>query len=361
MMAAFLDPDMRKEQLFTASVRFSRFSGILRLPHVSEVFRIIRISRLAGFSVIYRFSMISWISRQCVIFSFWIHWRRSALLACTIVALLCFTASLTADTIRLKNGTTIIGRIVAQTGTSVTIRTDSGQQTIPKSGIANITYGPVDEEEMRRARRERQQEAERIRKEQLLRQRMLARRTDLQHFPGNVEDAIGEIRSIRKADVLYERNQSLWRSAIIPGWGHFYLDEYEKSLALLGLTAFSYSFFTSNYIEFKKAEEAYNSAIIPPLFTALYGADGLPLTYYYFNVLEDRARNREANLNLISWVAVLLWSYSIADVYYNHDQNFELSLKISEPEEASMVSRSSQSGAKDYNAGEIEFGISFEF
>ncbi|MCB1139908.1 MAG: hypothetical protein KDK23_14195 [Leptospiraceae bacterium] len=278
----------------------------------------------------------------------------------TILTLLFLSTAIYADIIRLKNGTTIIGQIVGQTGTSVTVRTDTGQQTIPKSSIANISYGPVDQDALRKERIRKQQEAERLQKERLLRQRMLARRADLQHFPGSVEDAIGEIRSIRKADVLYERNQALWRSALIPGWGHFYLDEYEKSLALLGLTAFSYSFFTSNYIEFKKAEEAYNSAIVPPLFTAIYGADGLPLTYFYFNVLEDRARKREANLNLISWVAVLLWSYSIADVYYNHDQNFELSLRVSEPKNANLVS-ATQSDSIDYVAGEIQFAISLEF
>ena len=240
------------------------------------------------------------------------------------IAVFVVSISVHADTIRLKDGSSVVGNIVGQTGTSITVRTKTGQRTIPKSAIARISYGPVEDEEREQLLQKRRLEL--IRQRQIEQRRL--RRARLFKASGAVEEAIGEIRSIRREDVLYERNQALWRSALIPGWGHFYLDEYEKSLTLLGMTAFSYSVFTNNYIELKKAERAYNSALVPPLFTAVFGTNGLPITIYYFDALKRKARRSEDNLNQISWLAVLLWTYSIADVYYNHDKDFKLSLEF---------------------------------
>lgn len=54
-----------------------------------------------------------------------------------------FSLSLHADTIRLRNGTTLEGTIIAQTRTAITVRSDRGIQTVAKSQIASIKYGPV--------------------------------------------------------------------------------------------------------------------------------------------------------------------------------------------------------------------------
>lgn len=257
------------------------------------------------------------------------------LLAGLIFILILLAGSLKADTVFLKSGHIVAGSIIAQTRTTLTVRTTKGQvRQVPKAQVRRVKYGVTIDPE-----KERQKRLAILRKQREKEQKKQQRLAGMNHLDKSVEEASVEIRSVRKEDVLYERNQALWRSAIIPGWGHFYLDEYEKSLSLFALTAASYSFFTYNYTEFKKAESAYNSAVTPPLFTAAFGANGVPVTIYYFDILKTEARERERNLNLVSIFAAGLWLYSIADVWYNHDQNFELSFRLTAPELAMSMNR----------------------
>lgn len=256
----------------------------------------------------------------------------------SVILLLIFfsIAPLQADTIILHNGQSYTGDVVTQTRYTITLATSKGPKIIQKKQIKEIKFtrkkpgnahnNRVPQKHNQQlvllSKKERQKEAEK---------RKAERRRRLNKLPESIREGVGEIRSIRKADVLLERNEALWRSAILPGWGHYYLDDYYKSVLLLSLTAFSYSFFTNNYIEFKAAERAYNDSSTPILFTAAFGANGLPITLYYFDVLRKKALQAESNLNLISWVAGALWAYSIIDVWYNHDRDFKLSLILAPP------------------------------
>ncbi len=70
-----------------------------------------------------------------------------------IPAVLLMTSSLAADTVVLRNGQSIIGRIVNQTQTTVIMETDTGRRTLQKSQIRRISYGDPGAEKAAEERR----------------------------------------------------------------------------------------------------------------------------------------------------------------------------------------------------------------
>ena len=65
-----------------------------------------------------------------------------SIMGCLAVCLLCLSTSLRADTLYLRNGTTIDGKIVGRTASSVSVETKNGKRTLQKSEIRHIRYAP---------------------------------------------------------------------------------------------------------------------------------------------------------------------------------------------------------------------------
>ncbi|MDH5656639.1 MAG: hypothetical protein OEZ34_12070, partial [Spirochaetia bacterium] len=80
-----------------------------------------------------------------------------------ILILILFTVSLSlqADTITFKNGATLIGKIVAQTRTTITLDSDAGKKVYQKNEIKRISYDNKWEE----LKKQKQEEAARLQKE----------------------------------------------------------------------------------------------------------------------------------------------------------------------------------------------------
>jgi hypothetical protein len=136
----------------------------------------------------------------------WFHRRRGALLLA--VAAFLISSSLAADVVYLKNNEALIGRITAQTREAVTLRLDNGAvRTIPKTAIARISYSA---EETARLRAERAAEEKR-------REDEARKRAEANTRPDATEPA-GPSESITPLGAL-------WRSAVLPGWGHYALGE----------------------------------------------------------------------------------------------------------------------------------------
>ena len=100
-----------------------------------------------------------------------ILYRKPLAIAITIIALL-FSSALLADTILLRNGTQINGRIIQQNQANVVIVRNNRRQVIPKTQIARILYNNKytdddadrKEEERKAAEERRKREEERRKK-----------------------------------------------------------------------------------------------------------------------------------------------------------------------------------------------------
>ena len=156
--------------------------------------------------------------------------QKTLLLALFLV----FAAPLAADTILLRNGARINGKIVAQTRTLVRIQTSTGVKTFQKTGIRRIIFGRVDdkaEEEARKKQaeaRKKQLEEFKKRQEEFQKRQEEARKQQEELQKARQEAAEAERR--RAAEAEAERIQAeqaasmegaLWRSILFPGWGQF--------------------------------------------------------------------------------------------------------------------------------------------
>lgn len=168
--------------------------------------------------------------------------NRRTTFAVALAFFLFFTASLQADTVFLKNGRQVEGKIIGQTRTAVTLRTSAGQvQTIQKADIRRIAYGPTQSDEEAAKEQERR---DRLRRDQALsaenrrlmeeewrridgeRKKLEEERSRIDEEWARLERGRGDStrrpvasRTPTQGDKLLA---ALMRSAVLPGWGQHY-------------------------------------------------------------------------------------------------------------------------------------------
>ena len=189
---------------------------------------------------------------------------------------------LLADILFLRNGRTIIGKIVGQTRTTVRVRTNRGTQTITKKRIRRVSYNKAEERalirsrEQARKRREaaalarkkaaeerRRREAEARRKAEEERRRREAAAAALKKrkaeeariaaLKRKQEEERKRKEAAQKKAAQKKANQPktgltatdrLWRSAVLPGWGMLAADRTAMGYTYMGITlgTFLYAF-----------------------------------------------------------------------------------------------------------------------
>ncbi len=180
---------------------------------------------------------------------------RKAVYSGAAVLLLFICAALSAEVLYLKSGELFQGKITAQTMTHITIQTRTAQRYIAKSTIRKIMY---DEDPEAKAR----QEAERQRLIRLAAERKAREKEEaalrLQNEVRMARHTFDyQQAQIRAARARYYRElvaakkiekpagvplsfvDFAWRSALVPGWGHFYLGKPIIGGAYMGLSALS--------------------------------------------------------------------------------------------------------------------------
>ncbi|WP_061235029.1 LA_0442/LA_0875 N-terminal domain-containing protein [Leptospira weilii] len=112
-----------------------------------------------------------------------------------------------AETILLKDGASIKGKVTGQNEKIITIRMENGSvQTLSKNGVLKVIYKDVSEEE-----------AKRIRKEEEAKIRESKSTGDKKKIKKDTILSKSEIRNFRTRS----RWDLIWRSAVLPGWGHY--------------------------------------------------------------------------------------------------------------------------------------------
>ena len=160
---------------------------------------------------------------------------------CFAALWLLLSSSLLADTLFLKDGTALEGRILGQDRTSVTIQLQNGQvRRVQKDSLKRISYDDsAERERLERQRLERERlENERKAREKLeqeKKEQQIREREKLEQERKAREQEEARKEKERQAALKKPTQESqevstdrtfgaLWRAALLPGWGHYYTD-----------------------------------------------------------------------------------------------------------------------------------------
>ncbi|TGL53607.1 hypothetical protein EHQ59_08440 [Leptospira kemamanensis] len=168
----------------------------------------------------------------------------------TLLILLTFPI-LAVNTVILKNGKTIKGKVTDQNEKGLTVQTSEGSQTISKSQILKVVYKDVSEQEAekiriaeeKKLREKEEKEKAKLEKERLLaeakEQKRLEEEAKLAEKQRLEEEKSKETQAEKDAKAEAEwlasrqlgpspaatqcggRLALLWRSAVLPGWGQY--------------------------------------------------------------------------------------------------------------------------------------------
>ncbi|MCE9599369.1 MAG: hypothetical protein K8S54_15500 [Spirochaetia bacterium] len=150
---------------------------------------------------------------------------------------LCCCSALSAEIIYLRDGTQVEGTIYAQNGQFIDLKTPSGNRRIQKTLVRRIAYDTAqvkrEEEARAKARREatikemQRLQALRMQEEEAKRMQDVARQNRLANERAEAARQIREkveSKELDKPDEPIGFLDFAWRSALVPGWGHFAID-----------------------------------------------------------------------------------------------------------------------------------------
>ena len=166
-----------------------------------------------------------------------------------VIVLLLAPSLILADTVLLRNGQRIEGKIVGQSRTTVRIRTQGGTRSIPKANVRRIVYGAVNnkaKEERDRKRKERQERLKKLREERqkALEERKKQEAEDAEQRAAEAEAArkreeAERLRQLQEAESAARAGAvtlpgALTRSALLPGLGQIYQGRTGAGAAYMG-------------------------------------------------------------------------------------------------------------------------------
>lgn len=149
------------------------------------------------------------------------------------------TATLSAETLYMEDGSVLRGVVVGQDRETVSLRTRGGLMTVSKSKIRRMVfdrYSPDDPEAEEEARR--QSEAERRRIVQELNRELERRRSGLETKKTEEEVRKREEKEFFENEFLQEKErqkrEGFRRSLLLPGWGQYYKNQPDRGKIYMG-------------------------------------------------------------------------------------------------------------------------------
>ncbi len=239
-----------------------------------------------------------------------------------------FAGSLQADIVFLKNSRYYKGKVTGQDLNNVQFVTNGGLKlNIAKSQIKKILYIPVDRQaELDREAKQRAEERKRREREAAARRRALERERlrKQREAAERRRKAAEEARKKREAEEKARleknktrRNEALWRSAILPGWGQYYLGAEDRGYALGGAAAgaFLLWFFFDMRYNAAVAEHEENTTL------ALAGANNTALAAAGFAGAQSAQADADKNgvwASRFSLILLGVYLYNLYDVWFNY-------------------------------------------
>lgn len=163
-----------------------------------------------------------------------------------IVILVAAPAGLAAETILLRNGQRVQGRILSQDRNQIVVQTAQGPRVIRKTEIQRIVFDRVEEkpdaaaqaEEERKKKEEERREAERRAAEAALAEEIARAQAEREQFERRQAEYQAAEAAANQPVIASETNTPItrteessaarsswapfWRAAVLPGWGHYY-------------------------------------------------------------------------------------------------------------------------------------------
>ncbi|WP_162274087.1 LA_0442/LA_0875 N-terminal domain-containing protein [Leptospira tipperaryensis] len=256
-----------------------------------------------------------------------------------ILLSLCFLPwNLMGESLILKDGTIIKGRVTSQNAQTVVIQTEDGKkQEFSKIRILKIVYKDVSQAEVLKIQKE--EEAKLAEKEQKKKDQEDKKKTEEELAKKNKEETDKQ-NKIDKEAKLADANQKekerlariqqkglgpwsvVWRSAVLPGWGQWTHERKNPAIVYSAL------FFSSLYLVYRENQiyknsvkdlnhinNPYETLIPPPTFS-----DPVALYIYSkpFEDQRDRVNQNYHKLQLSVAFTVLVYAANIFDAYFFH-------------------------------------------
>ena len=283
-----------------------------------------------------------------------------------LLSLLLYPLWLRADTVYFKDGKQIQGEVMGQDKKEVKFRDENGNfSKIAKAKIRRIKYGTqkvltpeeVAEQKKAAAKEERRKKEERERQaEEAERQAEEKRRAEAaeqerleEERERQAEEAERQAEEKRRAEEAEQerleeererqeeekeriedaRNRTpvsvLWRSAILPGWGQFKMENYRSGAVDLGIFGLTAGLVAGSGDRVRSSKEAYNSgsmmnAIMAPIiFSNLSGTTGRVIQNQYLisesQKLQDQYRNNLMMYQMSLAVMIAYYGYQLYSSY----------------------------------------------
>jgi hypothetical protein len=226
-------------------------------------------------------------------------WKKIA----TILLLLLVAMPLGAHTVILRNGKVLYGNVSQQDRSNIYLLIKGKKETISKRNVLKILFQEVKDKPA----------IKKIIRVEIIKKKRVNEEADIEIV--NYDEYMKEILAEESQRKL--RWEMSWRSAILPGWGHWHGNQSVRGsiygtlyLASLG-SAFSFS------QQNKKAYSDYNDTTIPALyFIYATGTNGILARSMYYAPIRDRISSTSRSTEIASVAALLVWTGALVNAYF---------------------------------------------
>lgn len=276
------------------------------------------------------------------------------------IAFLLFSSTLFSDTVYLKNGQSITGKVIRQSRQRIQIRLKNGNiKSINKARIRRTRFGPVKdikkEQELKRKQAElarinkkkEQEEKERLEKQRKLDEelRLAEEQKRKEQLRRDRQNRLDQQKIQDKkskpdtSDPEIDKWGALWRSAIIPGWGQWARGEkVTGGLFAAGTILGGVALYETNRIYLNSVDDAnsLNNPFSENIFVVVaLGAtaaqiptlpaiqDPVFFTLYNQPFVEQRARlaNQLENQRIAGATIAFVYIWNLVDAFFFHPAN----------------------------------------
>lgn len=244
-----------------------------------------------------------------------------------IILLFLLSTSLVAETVILKSGKIIKGKVINQNVKLVEVKVDGKVQTIDKTLILKVVYRDLNQEQADKIKKEEELKlAEKQKKEELAKK--ILEEEKLKEAERLKKEKEEKEKLAKNKEALPQqklsRSQILWRSAVLPGWGQIKDGRNEGYILGSGFFISALAWYKTNK-EMKSAVKDYGNlqnpykTLISPTFPASPTAAAInSLPFERQQNAIDRHYREGRNFAIIS---LLFYGFNLFDAWYFYKGN----------------------------------------
>ncbi len=242
-----------------------------------------------------------------------------------VLTLLLASGSLFADTLVLKNGRTYRNVKSVNRGDRLFIVFSNGRtRGFPRSAVKSLTLRKVSWKRGMSAGRVRSLVDEAVRnsvRDEVKKAFAEKKRED--EIRARESEKARRINESKAQAARERRNNALWRSALLPGWGQFYSGRENRAYIFGSAALVSFAYYLNQHSTFTTAQRDYDDSGLPAGLLSITGVGG-PANFIYFEDRKAVLNRAETAVNRAFFLMAALWSLNLWEVYAN--SNIQLSI-----------------------------------